>query len=80
VSRICEEFGCTPSQALREVRRHRHLVEAILDLRAYHRAYVRVETARDDEEVERTAYVDLVFRHAYERQQAKVAARRARQE
>lgn len=78
VSRICEEFSCTPSAALREWRRHRHLVVAIIDLRAYARAYDRVERARDGEEFDGDAYADRVMRHAARKARAALDARRKR--
>lgn len=76
MSRLCEEFNVPPSVAVREWRRDRHLVSAILDLRAYHRAWQRVETARDGDDLDRSPHVDLVFRHAADKKRERQAARR----
>lgn len=35
ISRVCEEFGCLPSQAIRELERNEDLVFEIIELRAY---------------------------------------------
>lgn len=49
MSRICEEFHCTPSVAMREWRRHPELMEHILDARAYAQAYQRFTHATGDD-------------------------------
>lgn len=55
---MCEEFGCTPAEALRQDWR---LVRDIMDLRAYARAKVAVDRARNDADVEGIPMVDAVW-------------------
>lgn len=43
VSRVCEEFGCTPSVALREIEQHDDLLTDVMEARAF----VRTKQACD---------------------------------
>lgn len=66
ISVICEQFGCLPSEALRELEVTPYgLIWSILDLRAYKGAYDEVQRARKQEhyELEVTPYTDLVTEH-----------------
>lgn len=58
ISRICEEFGCIPSQALEEPAQ---AVMDIIELRAYARAKATLEAAKSEMEVERTPMVEMVW-------------------
>ena len=58
LSRICEEFGCRPSEALRE---DGTLVTAILELRSYARTKAAVDRAQRPEDMPDTPMVELVF-------------------
>ncbi len=64
VSRICQEFGCTPSAALREWRRNPELVTRVLEYRAYAAAQQQVHDAKNDTDLPAEGLdpmVDLVF-------------------
>ena len=58
LSRICEEFGCRPSEALGE---DGTLVMEILELRSYARTKAAVDRAQSPEDVPDTAMAELVF-------------------
>lgn len=77
ISRVCEEFHVDPVRAVKVWRRNRPLVVAVLDLRAYARAYDRVERAQDDEQFAGDAYVDKVLANASRKLRASVARRKA---
>jgi hypothetical protein len=77
VSRVCEEFHVDPIRALDVWRRNRALVVAVMDLRAYARAYDRVDRARDDEQFAGDVYVDKVLANAGRKLRAAVARRKA---
>lgn len=49
VSCVAEEFKLAPSVALREIRRHADLVNRVMELRAYARAYHEVKNAKDED-------------------------------
>lgn len=62
ISRICEEFGCLPSQAVRELGDHdATLVFDILDMRAYVRAKQTVDAAQSAADVKPTLMTQMVF-------------------
>lgn len=48
MSRICEEFSCTPAEALAQPM---SLVLDILDLRQYARAWEQIQAATDDSQL-----------------------------
>lgn len=48
MSRICEEFGCLPSEALRELEDDpQRLVLDVMELRAYARAKAALDNAKE---------------------------------
>jgi hypothetical protein len=62
VSRVCEEFDCLPSQAMRELELgDADLVFDILDLRAYARTKEMVDHAKSPGDVKVTPLVQDVF-------------------
>lgn len=58
ISRLCEEFGCRPSEALDEPA---GLTLEIMELRAYARAKAELEAAQKEEDVPRTPMVERVW-------------------
>lgn len=52
MSIVCEQFGCLPSQALREITEDdpSGLLWAVLDCRGYRQARDDVQRSRDDED------------------------------
>lgn len=63
ISRVCEEFGCLPSEALREIEEGpAGLVWRVIELRDFARAVRAVEDAERDRgrELEHTPMVELV--------------------
>ncbi len=63
VSRICDEFGCLPSVAIREMEETpAGLLWTILDMRAYARAKADIDRAKEDDsaEIEYSEMHDLV--------------------
>lgn len=48
IGRICEEFRCVPSVAVREIERDPRLVLDIMELRRYARAKAEVENATEE--------------------------------
>lgn len=62
ISRVCEEFGCLPSEAVRELMEDpTQLALDILELRAYARAKAALEQAERPEDVPRTRMVEEVW-------------------
>ena len=61
MSLICEEFGCTPSQALRELEGDDGLIFDVLDLRGYARTKALVDAAKSEGDVPQSKMVDWVF-------------------
>lgn len=61
VSRVCEEFGCLPSQAIAELEANDELVFDVLDSRAYSRAWEVVDAATSPDQVPESEMVDWVF-------------------
>lgn len=72
LSRICEEFNCTPAEA---VEQPLGLVLDILELRAYARAKDQLDRAKSEADVPRTAAVERVFEVQAERWKRKKAER-----
>lgn len=60
LSRICESFRCTPSEAQREIDRDPQLVFAILETRAYEQVRSQVLNAQKEEDVPKGPMTDLV--------------------
>ncbi len=58
ISRICEEFDCTPEEALRQDGR---LTMDIIELRGYARAKEALKKAKSKEDVPDSPMVDMVF-------------------
>lgn len=59
---VAQEFGCTLSQAMHELRHLPHgLLWEVLDLRHYARAYHDVMRAKKQEEIQPSPWVDLVM-------------------
>jgi hypothetical protein len=62
VSRICEEFGCLPSQAVRELEDgDADLVFTILEYRSYARAKQTIDAAQSAADVTPTPMTTMVF-------------------
>lgn len=62
MSRICEEFHCLPSEALRELEEGPlGLALDIIWLRAYAEAKQRIDAATSEDDVPRTPLTDMVF-------------------
>lgn len=62
MARVCEEFGCVPSVAIRELEDGpAELIWDIVELRAYARAKATVERATKDKDVPKGYWTDLVF-------------------
>jgi len=60
VSRICEEFGCLPSAAIAEMRRHPDLVMDVISMRAYAKTREAIESAKSADDVPKGTMADLV--------------------
>lgn len=58
LSRICEEFQCTPDVALRQ---DASLALDIMELRAYAQAKAALEQAKSEQDVPKSPMVDRVF-------------------
>jgi hypothetical protein len=74
ISRICEEFGCLPSQALHEPLQ---LALDVMDLRAYAQGKHLFETTKDAKDLPDGPTMDWVYRIAYERKQERNRRREA---
>ena len=62
ISRICEEFGCLPSQAVRELDlMDADLVFTILEMRSYAHAKATVESAKKQSDLKMTPDIQRVF-------------------
>lgn len=62
MSRICEEFHCLPSQAIRELENcPGSLPLDILDLRSYQRTYDALRNAKSEDDVPKTPMVEAVW-------------------
>lgn len=61
ISRVCEEFHCLPSQAVRELEHgDAPLLFTILELRAYARAKAELDSTDDQSKVKVTPAIALV--------------------
>ena len=60
ISRICQEFRCTPSVALLELRRNEELVFDVLQMRAYADVREQLRAAKDEQSAPRGPMADLV--------------------
>jgi len=79
VSRICEEFGCVPSVAVRELTEDsERRALTILELRAYANTKAAVEAAKMPSEVPVGRMADLVQRVEVDVWRARTAEQRAR--
>lgn len=61
VSRVCDEFKCLPSMAIRELEHDPALVFDILELRNYASAKAALDHAKDKSDVKVTPTVQMVF-------------------
>lgn len=62
VSRICEEFGCLPSEALRELLDEpRGMALDIIELRAYARTKAQMDEAKRPEDMPHGKMADWVW-------------------
>jgi hypothetical protein len=67
VSRVCEEFNCLPSQAVRELMNDpSNLALDIMELRAYSRAKEALDNAEKPDDVPNHPMIDRVFEVQYE--------------
>lgn len=61
VSRVCEEFGCVPSVALREIEQFPDgLLEDVMEARAFMSAKARVDAAEKKGDIPGTPMCQLV--------------------
>lgn len=58
ISRICEEFNCTPSEAIEEPL---ILILEILELRGYARAKEMLENCESEKDIKPSPSIDLVW-------------------
>lgn len=76
ISRVCEEFSCTPSVAIAELETTPFgLVTEILALRGYARSKEILDNAKNQNDVPDNAGIDLVFKVQAEVIKRKRAAR-----
>lgn len=78
ISRLCEEFGCLPSQAMREwLTAPDGLLEEIVEMRAYVKARRNYETAQgmDDGPAKRKVLADPLVQMVMAHEFADVIAR-----
>lgn len=62
IGRICEEFGCLPSQAVHEIEEmDADLVFAIIDMRSYAHAKATVDSAKKHSDLKMTPAIRRVF-------------------
>lgn len=62
ISRICEEFNCLPSAALRELMNDpAQMAIDIMELRAYARTKEAIDNAHSDKDIPASPMVDQVF-------------------
>lgn len=67
VSRICEEFSCLPSEALRELLDDpNNMALDIIELRAYARTKQQIDDARKQEDMPSGPLADLVWQVQHE--------------
>ena len=69
ISRICEEFNCLPSAALRELMNDpAQMAIDIMELRAYARTKEMLDNAQNKADVKNTPMVEKVFEIIAERE------------
>lgn len=76
ISRVCDEFHCLPSAAIRELNRCESLVFEMLDLRAYARTKQDCDDADASEgkiAAPKGPMADMVYQIQYELHKARVA-------
>ena len=62
VSRVCEEFNCLPSQAIREIMTDpSQMAFDIIELRSYARAKEILDNAKDAKEIPDSPAIDRVW-------------------
>ena len=62
ISRVCEEFNCLPSAALKEIMNDpAQMAIDIIELRAYSRAKELLDNARDSKDIPDNPMIDRVF-------------------
>ena len=66
ISRVCEEFNCTPSVAQAELESDEDLIWKILEMRNYAATKSRIDTATDEKHMPDGKTADLVFEHIAE--------------
>ena len=66
ISRVCEEFSCTPTAAQVELERDEDLVLTILEMRNYASTKSRIDHATDEKHMPEGHTADLVFEHIAE--------------
>ena len=66
ISRVCEEFHCTPSVAQAELVSDEDLIWTILQMRNYANTKERIDNATDEKHMPDGATADLVFEHIAE--------------
>ena len=66
ISRVCEEFHCTPTVAQVELEQDTDLVMAILEMRHYAHTKDRIDNATDEKHMPDGKTADLVFEHIAE--------------
>ena len=66
ISRVCEEFHCTPSVAQAELESDEDLVWVILEMRNYANTKNRIDNATDEKHMPDGKTADLVFEHIAE--------------
>ena len=66
ISRVCEEFNCTPSVAQDELECDEDLVMAIIEMRNYAHTKSRIDNATDEKHMPDGKTADLVFEHIAE--------------
>lgn len=59
ISRICEEFGCLPSEAMAE---EQQVCLDIMELRAYARTKAQLDNAHDEAQAPKGQMADWVWR------------------
>lgn len=73
ISRICDEFSCLPSQAVRELDREPELVSEVLLLRSYARTKQQLDDAQTEAEAPKGPMADIVADIEFELYQARKA-------
>jgi len=62
ISRICQEFGCLPTEAIAEIDRAPvGLINDILELREYTRAKQIIDNAQKEDDIPSSPAIDMVF-------------------